>query len=131
MADVQTQGLHKLIGDALRETSTLARKEFALFRTEMTDNVRRLVMGIVAFVAAAVFAVAALMLLTEALVEWLARILDSEALAALIVAAVMGAIAIGLALYGRSAVSSASLTPTRTVRSVERDAEVITERVSG
>jgi disulfide bond formation protein DsbB len=125
-ASIQT-----LFGEALRETSDLAQKEFTLFRTEMTQNVRLVFVGLALLVAAAVFAIAAVMLLTEALVEWLAVLLNSEALAALIVGAVMAAIAIGLGLYGRSRMSSFSLTPRHTVDSIKRDSEVLSERVSG
>src|SRR3712207_3025152 len=113
MADQQAHTMHHLLGDALRESTDLARKEFALFRTEMSNNVRSLVMALVMFVAGAVFAIVAISLFTEALVEWLARVLNSEALAALIVGAVMAAIAIGLVLYGKSKLSASSLTPDR------------------
>jgi hypothetical protein len=130
MQDTSNQSLHNLFGEAIRETSDLAQKEFALFRTEMSQNVRTVFLGLAMVVAAAVFAIAAVMLFTESLVEWLARVLDSEALAALIVGGVMAAIAIGLGLYGRSAISRFSLTPQRTVRSIKRDTEVLSERVS-
>jgi len=125
------QSIHNLLGDALRESTDLARKEFSLFRTEMGENIKGLVIGLAMFVAAAVFAIVCVSLLTEALVEWLAGVLNSEALAALIVAVVMGAIALGLALYGRNKISASSLTPNRTVRSVQRDTEILSERVSG
>jgi hypothetical protein len=131
MQDTSNQSLHNLFGEAIRETSDLAQKEFALFRTEVSQNVRTVFLGLAMVVAAAVFAIAAVMLFTESLVEWLARVLDSEALAALIVGGVMAAIAIGLGLYGRSAISRFSLTPQRTVRSIKRDSEVLSERVSG
>ncbi len=131
MQDTRNDSLHDLFGEALRETSDLAQKEFALFRTEMSQSVRSVFLGLAMVVAAAVFAVAAVMLLTESLVEWLAGVLNSEALAALIVGGVMAVIAIGLGLYGRSAISRFSLTPERTVRSIKRDTEVLSERVSG
>ena len=130
MQDTSNQSLHNLFGEAIRETSDLAQKEFALFRTEMSQNVRTVFLGLAMVVAAAVFAIAAVMLFTESLVEWLARVLESEALAALIVGSVMAAIAIGLGLYGRSAITRFSLTPQRTVRSIKRDTEVLSERVS-
>jgi F0F1-type ATP synthase membrane subunit c/vacuolar-type H+-ATPase subunit K len=130
MQDTSNQSLHNLFGEAIRETSDLAQKEFALFRTEMSQNVRTVFLGLAMVVAAAVFAIAAVMLFTESLVEWLARILESEALAALIVGGVMAAIAIGLGLYGRSAITRFSLTPQRTVRSIKRDTEVLSARVS-
>ena len=40
MPDSQGNSIHSLIGDALRESTDLARKEMALFRTEMTENIR-------------------------------------------------------------------------------------------
>jgi len=124
------QSLHALFGEAIRETSGLAQKEFALFRTEMTQSMRSVFLGLAMVVAAAVFAIAAVMLLTESLVEWLATVVGSEALAALIVGGLMAVIAIGLGLYGRSAMSRFSLTPERTVRSIKRDTQVLSERVS-
>jgi hypothetical protein len=120
-----------LLGDALRETTDLARKEIALFRTEMSNNLRSLFLGLGMMVGAAVFAVVALLVLTDALVKWLATVVHSEALAALIVGAVFLAIGIGLALWGRSAMSLSTLTPTRTTRQVRQDARVLSERVSG
>lgn len=122
------QSIQGLVGEALRESTDLAQKEFALFRTEVSQNIRTLFIGLAMVVAAAIFAIAAVMLLTESLVEWLATVVESEALAALIVGGVMAAIAIGLGLYGRSAMSSSTLTPQRTMRSLKRDAEVLSER---
>lgn len=125
------QTIQGLVGEALRESTDLAQKEFALFKTEMTQSVRTLFIGLAVLVVAAVFAIAALMLLTESLVEWLATVVNSEALAALIVGGVLAVIAIGLGLYGRHAMSASSLAPQRTVRSLKRDAEVLSERVTG
>jgi len=122
------QTIQGLVGEALRESTDLAQKEFTLFRTEISHNIRTLFIGLAMIVAAAVFAIAAVMLLTESLVKWLATVLNSEALAALIVGGVMAAIAIGLGLYGRSAMSASTLTPQRTMRSLQRDAEVLSER---
>jgi F0F1-type ATP synthase membrane subunit c/vacuolar-type H+-ATPase subunit K len=131
MATNGNQTIQGLVGEALRESTDLAQKEFALFRTELTQNVRTIFLGLAMVVVAAIFAIAAIMLFTEALVDWLATVVDSEALAALIVGGVMAVIAIGLGLYGRHAMSTSSLTPDRTVRSLKRDAEVLSERVTG
>ncbi len=125
------QTIQGLVGEALRESTDLAQKEFALFRSEMTQNVRTIFIGLALVVVAAIFAIAAIMLFTEALVNWLATVVNSEALAALIVGGIMAVIAIGLGLYGRHAMSSSSLAPQRTVRSLKRDAEVLSERVTG
>lgn len=117
-----------LVGEALRESTDLAQKEFTLFRKEISQNIRTLFLGLAMVVVAAIFAIAAVMLLTESLVEWLATVLDSEALAALIVGGAMALVAIGLGLYGRHAMSASSLTPKRTMQSLKRDAEILSER---
>jgi uncharacterized membrane protein YqjE len=124
------EDITKLIGDALRESSDLAQKELALFRAEMSENMRTLAMGLVMVIVAAVFVILSLIWLTQALVYWLATVVGSQALAALIVGGVLAIIAIGLGLYGRSAISKTSLTPTRAVRSLQRDKEVLTEGTS-
>jgi hypothetical protein len=122
------QTIQGLVGEALRESTDLAQKEFTLFRTEVTQNIKTLFLGLALVVVAAIFAIAAVMLLTESLVEWLATVVNSEALAALIVGGVLALIAVGLGLWGRNAMTSSSLTPQRTMRSLKRDAEVLSER---
>ena len=131
MADQNQSSIQGLISDALRDTTDLARKEVALFRAELAENVRTLVMGLAMMVGAAVFAIAAIILFTEALVKWLATVVGSEALSALIVGGAMAVIAVGLVLYGRSTMSAASLMPNRAVRSIQRDTKVLSERVAG
>jgi hypothetical protein len=131
MADYQGQGIQSLIGDALRETSDLARKEMMLFKAELSDNVKTLLIGVGMIAGASIFAIAALILFTEALVKWLATIVGSEALSALIVGAVMAAAAVGLVVYGRSTMSAASLAPNRSIKSIQRDTQVLSEKVAG
>ncbi|GEP02627.1 phage holin family protein [Methylobacterium oxalidis] len=123
--------IQSLVGDALRETNELARKEIALFRAEMASNVRSLFIGVACLMGAAVFAVVALLVLIDAFVKWLATIVGSEWLSALIVGGVLLVIAVGLALWGRSAMSLSTLAPTRTTRQVRQDARALSERVSG
>src|SRR3954470_1656033 len=97
----------------------------------MSDNVRTIAIGLITVIAAAVFAILSLIWLTQALVDWLATKVGSHALAALIVGGGLAVVAIAFGLIGRNAVSKTSLAPTRTVHSLQRDAEVLTERVSG
>jgi hypothetical protein len=118
-----------LVGEALHESADLAQEEFALFRTEMSDNVRTIAIGLITVIAAAVFAILSLIWLTQALVDWLATKVGSHMLAALIVGGGLAVIAIGLGLYGRSAMAKTSLAPKRTVESLERDAEVLTKGI--
>ncbi|GJE28668.1 phage holin family protein [Methylobacterium organophilum] len=122
--------LQGLVAEALREASDLARKEIALFRTEMTENVRSLFIGLGMMVAAAVFAVTALFVLIGALVKYVATLVNSEWLAALIVGGALLLVAVILALVGAKAMSVSNLAPTRTSRQVRQDARALSERVS-
>ena len=131
MSNGPNPSIQGLIGDALRETNELARKEIALFRNEMTSNVRSLFLGLGLLVGAAVFGVVALFVLVDALVKWLATVVHSEALAALIVGGVLLVVAVILALVGRNAMSLSALAPVRTSRQVRQDARVLSEKVSG
>lgn len=131
MSNAPQSSIQSLVGDALRETSELARKEMALFRNEMTSNVRTLFIGLALMVGAGVFGVVALFVLVDALVKWLATVVHSEALSALIVGGVLLVIAIVFALIGRNAMSLSTLAPTRTTRQMRQDARALSERVSG
>ncbi|MCE4223754.1 phage holin family protein [Methylobacterium sp. C25] len=123
--------IQSLIGDALRETSDLARKEIALFRQEMVSNVRTLFIGLALIVAAAVFAVVSLLVLIDALVKYVATLVHSEWLAALIVGGSFLFVALILGFIGARAMSLSNLAPTRTTRQVRQDARALSERVSG
>ena len=82
-------------------------------------------------VAAAVFAIVSLLVLIEAFVEYVATLVNSEWLAALIVGGVLLVVALILGLVGSRTMSLAKLAPTRTTRQVRQDARALSERVSG
>lgn len=124
-------GVHNLVADALREAGTLAAQEFELFRKEMSHNTKLLASGIFAMVVAAVFAIGTLILLTDALVDWFAILLGSQALASLMVAGVTLLLTIIFLLIAKSRLSSATLEPRRTIRSIERDGEIVSQRMKG
>ncbi|KQT58223.1 hypothetical protein ASG52_22515 [Methylobacterium sp. Leaf456] len=126
-----SSSIQALIADALREASELAGKEIALFRTEMTSNVRSLFVGLGMMVFAAVFAVTAMLVLIGALVKFVATLVGSEWLAALLVGGAMLLVAVILGVLGARAMSLSNLAPTRTSRQVRQDARALTERVSG
>lgn len=131
MSDRQGASLQGLVGDALRDVADLARQEFALFRTEMADNVGTVAKGAAMFLVAAVFAVASLIWLTQALVYGIDVVVHSRWISALIVGALLLIVAGVLVVVGRNMISAASLAPTRTVKSLRRDGEVLSERISG
>ena len=49
-----TENIPKLVGEALHAANSITSKEFALFRTEMSENIRTIAMGLVMVIAAAV-----------------------------------------------------------------------------
>jgi uncharacterized membrane protein YqjE len=122
--------IQDLLAETVRQGAELGQKEFALFKEEMRENISHLVSGLVMIVIAAVFGIVALTLLITALVDWLAVILESEALAALICGGVALLIALALFFAGRNAMNLKNLAPDRTARSVSNDARVLSERVS-
>lgn len=131
MTEPRPRTVLELAGDAIRETRELVSTEIALLRTEMAEGLHHLTVALGLFMAAGVLVLTALLVWIFALVKALAVLLQSDALAALIVGGVFAAIAMGLALYGRSKASLSGLEPTRTERQLRQDAAIITERVEG
>ena len=105
------------------DISTLVRQELDLARVEMTEKGKRAGLGIGLVGAGGVIGLAAL----GALTAFFVLVLDTfmaDWLAALIVAAVLGAIAAVLALRGRDKVSEATPpVPEQTVETVKEDVQ--------
>ena len=131
MPDRQGASLQTLVADAIRDAVDLFRQEFTLFRTEMSENVSVLVKGAVFFAAAAILGIASVIWLTQALVYAIDLFINSLWLSALIVGVLLLVGAGALAMVGKNRMSAATLAPTRTVRSLKRDTEVLSERISG
>lgn len=129
--DRQGSTLQELVGDAMRDGADLARKEFALFKAEMASNATGIFKGAAMFLAAAVFAVASLIWLTQALVYGIDAFLHRPWASALIVGGLLLVVAVVLVLLGKSYVSAAGLLPNRTVQSMKRDSDVLAERAAG
>jgi Putative Actinobacterial Holin-X, holin superfamily III len=115
------QPVAALLRDLSEQTSTLVRKELELARLEMTEKGKRAGIGVgmfggaglVGLYALGALIAAAILVLGTAIAPWLA---------ALVVAAVCGAIAGGLALMGKSKVSQATPPlPEQATESVKED----------
>ncbi|MCJ2006339.1 phage holin family protein [Methylobacterium sp. J-092] len=122
-------GLQGLLAEALRAAGDVVRGEIALFRQEMTNNLRSLIVGLAAMTGAPAFALVGFLILVDALVTWLATVVGSEALATLIAGVVFLVIGIVLALAAERRFSLNGLMPTRTGRQLRQDATVIKEHV--
>jgi uncharacterized membrane protein YqjE len=130
MSERQTPSLQELVGDALRDAVDLARKEFALFKAEMSQNISGMVSGIGFFAVAAIFALASLIWLTQALVYGIDLVVQRPWLSALIVGALLLLVAAIFGVMGRSRLAAAHLAPDRTIKSLKRDTEMLSERTS-
>ena len=115
------QPVAALLRDLSEQTSTLVRRELELARLEMTEKGKRAGIGagmfggagLVGLYALGALIAAAILALATAITPWLA---------ALVIAAVCGAIAGGLALVAKSKVSQATPpVPEQATESVKED----------
>jgi MFS family permease len=113
----------ELLKDLSEQTSTLVRQEMELARAELTEKGKRAGIGAGMFGGAGLFGFFAFAVLTACFVLALTEAVDPW-LAALIVAAVYGAIAGVLALTGKSQVEKATPpVPEQAQESVKEDVE--------
>jgi MFS family permease len=128
MADVGTQhngerSIAELAKDLSRQSSELAHKEIELAKAEMAIKARRLGIGAGAFGAAGLIALLAAGALTATFILALDTAMDSW-LAALVVAAVYGAVAGVMALVGKKRVEAGTPpVPERAIESTKQDVE--------
>jgi MFS family permease len=117
------QSASELVKQLADQTSTLVRQEMELAKAELREKGKLAGMGAGAFGGAGLLGLFALGALTAAAILGLATTVDGW-LAALIVAAVYGAVAGVLALVGRTKVQAATPPiPEQTTESVKEDVE--------
>jgi hypothetical protein len=121
------RSLSTLLSDLASETVELLRQELALFKAELQEKLSKAGIGAAALVAAALIAFSGWLFLLLAAVFALDLVLPIWA-AALIVGALVVAVAVALALYGKSRLRADALTPERTMRSLREDQAWIKER---
>lgn len=129
--------LSELIGGLLSDVTGLLRKEIDLAKTEVSEKVKKALSGVEFLMIGLVLAIGAVGVLLSALVSGLAVVLSrygisevsSNALAAVIVGLVIGAIAWLLISRGITALRGTQLTLDRTTASLRRDAEIVKEKV--
>jgi MFS family permease len=115
------QPVAALLRDLSEQTSTLVRKELELARLEMTEKGKRAGIGVGMFGGAGVVGLYALGALIAAAILALATAITPW-LAALVIAALCGVVAGGLALMGKTKVSQATPpVPEQATESVKED----------
>lgn len=116
-----------LVQDVLTHLSNLVRKEFDLARTEVSDNVTRAGVAIGLLAGALVVALVALNVLAAALVVAITELGLAAGWSAVIVGGILAIIAFAMVAKGVNDLKVSSLAPTRTVKNVQRDADVVKE----
>ncbi len=116
-----------LIGDALSHVSALVRKEIDLARAEMNENIDGALMGIGLVIAAAVFLITALNVLTGALVAAITAAGLPAIWSALLVGIIFCIIAYVMATSGIAKLKLTSIAPSRAAENVKRDVEAVKE----
>lgn len=119
-----------LFSDLWRETSALFRAEAELAKAELSQKVSQVQTAIVSLAVGGAILLAAFLVLLDAIVNGLAQTLPPEQapwLSPLIVAVVVGIIGFIMLAKGRRDLEARSLTPTRTMHSLRRDAELTKE----
>jgi uncharacterized membrane protein YqjE len=131
-SDRDDRSIGRLLTNLSTETTALLRGEIDLAKAELSENVSQAAMAVAALAAGALVLFAGFLVLLDAAVFGLGRVLEPyglPALAALIVA--IGTMIVGLIilLIGRSALKAENLAPRRTAESLRRDREFVKEQV--
>ena len=127
------RSLPGLFSDLWRDSARLIRDEAELAKTEIAEKVAQAGTGIASLAVGGAVCFAGFLLVLFAAVGLLAMALPEEQaawLAPLIVGAVVLAAGGILVAAGRRKLKSGHLKPTRAVRSVRRDAEVVKEHLT-
>ncbi|GHG30775.1 phage holin family protein [Paracoccus aerius] len=119
------QGPASLASEALRLSGDLVRKEIALAKAEVGQNLQRAGVGVGFIAAAAVIAIVTINVLVAALVAALAETDLGPIWSAVIVGVVLAVLAYILLRKGMSDLKPEALMPSRTVQNVQRDAQTI------
>ena len=123
-------GVVTLATAAFSQTADLLQTEFRLAKVELAEKMAALRVGLILIVIGAIFLIAALGMILQALVSILIAAGLSPAAAILLVAG--GAAVIGLVLFllGQNRLSPAELSPDRTLNSLSRDSRMVKETLS-
>lgn len=121
------QSFKSLLVELVNHTSRLVRQEIQLVQTETSEKTSQAMEGVFTIVAGLLVAFAALLVLLQALVVALANVVEPW-LASLIVGVVVAVVAFALIKYGQSNLRARNLMPERTMRVVQSQREMVTER---
>jgi hypothetical protein len=128
MMHTDDRSLKDLLADLTESITTLFRKEIQLARAETSEKVTQVAVAIGAIAGGAVLALAALIVLLQAVVIAITEAGVPAGWASLIVGVVVAIIAYVLIHKGTNDLKGSSLAPTRTMDSLKRDTQVVKEQ---
>jgi hypothetical protein len=129
MMHTDDRSLKDLLVDLSNSIATLFRKEIQLVRAETSEKVTQVGVALGAIAGGAILALAALIVLLQALVIGIAEAGVPAGWASLIVGVIVAVIAYVLIHKGTSDLKASNLSPSRTMDSLKRDAQVAKEQV--
>lgn len=118
-----------LVGDLINQSSDIFRKEVQLFRAEISEKSTQAIAAVGMIAGGLILALTAINVLAAALVAALAELGIESGWAALIVGVAIAIIGYALVNSGVQSLKASSLTPDRTVSSVQKDINVAKESV--
>jgi drug/metabolite transporter (DMT)-like permease len=127
MQQTDKRSVKELLGDLTQSVTTLFRKEIELARAETSEKISQAGVAAGAIAGGGILALAALIVLLQALVIALTELGLAPALAALIVGGVVAIVAFALIYKGINDLKASNLAPTRTVEALRRDAHMVKE----
>lgn len=114
--------------DVANQFTVLLRKESQLARTELSEKVGQAGLGLGLVVGGAVFLIPALVILLQAAVAALVKVI-AEPWASLIVGGAAFLLGVLIAMIGVSRLSARNLAPNRTIQQIQRDVAVAKQQV--
>jgi hypothetical protein len=127
MMQHEDRSLKDLFSDLSNSITTLFRQEIQLARAETSEKVTQVAVALGSIVGGAVLALAALIVLLQALVIGLSEAGIPPGWSALIVGVVVAGIAYALVHKGTNDLKASNLAPNRTMDSLRRDTHVAKE----
>jgi hypothetical protein len=122
------RSIPQLLSDFTGDLTTLLRKESELVRAEFSEKLGQLARGGGEIAAGAICLLASLLVLLQALVIALSKIMD-PAWASLLVGVLVAVVGVVLLRAGAKTAELSNLKPDRTVRQMEKDAQLAKEQV--
>jgi uncharacterized membrane protein YqjE len=126
---LQDKSLAGLLGDLSRETTTLIRDEVRIAKVEMEQKLDQAVGGALSIMMGGLVAFAGLLVLLWAATALVAELIEPWTLqpwvAPLIVGLIVAIVGLIMLSSGKRRLSADGLKPKRTIRSLQRDREVL------